>query len=313
RLRLPVGGRAQVHIDGVSGQATLTEISTVGCRLLSPHDSIPGAPIVIGLPPELATGRALKLAGTVVRVEADSVESDKPRFSLAVKFEGTRRSSIESVIRILEGKAIGSLVTRLDPTDDSLSSVEPSEEPKGVRPSRRGKTDARSKKKRDTGKATRSERRNPRGTYRHTLPAIIDQLPHIVVGRDLSTRGMRIDPDSELDLGTTLRVALHRGSDKPPILVEGIVVRDDGGGGLIVSFAEGSADQERALEELTRDLPALESLSHKDDSTAGLVFSSIEVRVASGRGKAAEIRGRSKRRSRRSSAPGRKRANASKS
>ena len=279
RMRLPVGGRAELRIDGRSASAILTEISTRGCRLLSTHDALPGAPVIIGLPPDLGAGRVIKLPGSVVRVEPEEGGPGDHCFCMAVKFEGARQSSIQQVIRILQGKTIGSRVTRLDQEDDaSPPEGAPAPARRESMPAQRQQTQGgpREFEQRDA----RIARSAARGVYVHALPATIDELPRIVVGRDLSPRGMRIDANPELALGTSLRIALYRGGTDPPIYVEAVVVRDDGGAGLVVSFDSATTDVAKQIEALVHNLPPLESLASDRGSSDLIVLSSVTPQSA---------------------------------
>jgi hypothetical protein len=102
-----------------------------------------------------------------------------------------------------------------------------------------------------------SERRRfPRHAFSRKVIALGDQAARVLVGRDLSLGGMRVEPNAALRVGETLRLAIH-GGDGTPAVVEAEVVRDEGKRGYVLRFA-GVGEAERVyLESLLGELPTL--------------------------------------------------------
>ena len=82
---------------------------------------------------------------------------------------------------------------------------------------------------RDGPAGGKKERRvQPRATYELTVPAFGKRALRVLVGRDLSVGGMRIERLPALEVGDRLHLAIYGAPDEAPFLVWGTVVRDDG-------------------------------------------------------------------------------------
>jgi hypothetical protein len=83
---------------------------------------------------------------------------------------------------------------------------------------------------------------------------------HVLVGRDLSPHGMRIEPHPELALGQRLRLALYEPSIGRPVVLGAEVARDDGESGLALRFADLAPEAVEAIGTIAASLPAVEAL-----------------------------------------------------
>ena len=101
----------------------------------------------------------------------------------------------------------------------------------------------------------------------------------IAGGREVSPRGMRVEPHPELRVGDELELALHLGVRADPLGVAARVDRDDGADGLVLAFdALAPADREE-LERLLSLLPVVE-MPESGEELRGLVVSEIRGRGA---------------------------------
>ncbi len=124
-------------------------------------------------------------------------------------------------------------------------------------------------------------RRHRRAAYRQRVTAlglIENAAAEVVVGRDLSVSGMRIDRHPNLLVGCRTTLAIHTGGREEPILVQGAVVHD-GVDGLGIEFDGLTDDQRRRLERLVSQLPPLEALSTAAGSSTELVVSRVVERL----------------------------------
>jgi hypothetical protein len=124
-------------------------------------------------------------------------------------------------------------------------------------------------------KAVGDRRRNRRGTYEQTVPAFGNRALRVLVGRDLSVGGMRIEHLPGLELGDRLHLAVYGKPGDPPFLIWGTVSRDDGKRGMAMVFDPVEPDVGHQLETLVGDLPAVESLHDSEIEAMGTVVSEI--------------------------------------
>ncbi|MCR9092762.1 MAG: PilZ domain-containing protein [bacterium] len=93
-------------------------------------------------------------------------------------------------------------------------------------------------------------RSDPRIPYDRRIVALGEEAARVLVGRDLSHGGMRIGPTDAVDVGDTLRVALHCGTELEPLVVLATALRDDGVAGVVLEFQELSDGQRDHLEKI---------------------------------------------------------------
>lgn len=120
------------------------------------------------------------------------------------------------------------------------------------------------------------ERRGgPRRSYQRRVPAFGDRAMRVLVARDLSMYGMRIENERTLELGDRLHLAVYGSADEEPFLVWATVERVDGTNGMYLRFDELHPMIATQLEGVVAGLPSVESL-HDDETTAmGTVVTEI--------------------------------------
>ena len=87
----------------------------------------------------------------------------------------------------------------------------------------------------------------------------------VLMGRDLSLRGLRLDPHDALQPGAEIRLSLPTNDGGDPVVVGARVARDDGELGVALHL-EWVDDAER-LAELVESLPPIFRMNDDDDST----------------------------------------------
>ncbi len=107
--------------------------------------------------------------------------------------------------------------------------------------------------------------------------ALGSQAARVLVGRDISSRGMRVDHTEALSLGQELRIAIHVPARETPLVVEGRVDRDDGARGLVLRFAELSAGVRACLDEMLGELPLAASAGAADFDRPSVVSEILEA------------------------------------
>lgn len=119
-------------------------------------------------------------------------------------------------------------------------------------------------------------RHSRRGAYERKVPAFGKRALRVLVGRDLSMQGMRVESFPGLELGDRLHVALYGDADEAePILVWATVSRDDGSDGIALVFDEVPRAAARKLEALVCSLPSVESLHDDECGAMGTVVGEV--------------------------------------
>jgi hypothetical protein len=251
--RLPVGS-AISYSDGEGGpfRAELLDLTREGCRLISARSMDPGEALLLEFPSKLASGEDLSLPGRVLR--SDPVD-DPNRKLVTVAFDDIESGPLTLLDAILEGKVIGTVVTRLG---EGLS-----EETASLTiPSTAAERAEKPPQARSTPPdATRRTRRNRRVEYTRVVTVLLGGGEYTVPGSDLSIAGMRVEPIPELTVGTELELAIYGSSGAEPVLVQAVVARDDGPRGIVFRFKSMAAWDRPRIEALIAAMPEIRCLS----------------------------------------------------
>ena len=152
---------------------------------------------------------------------------------------------------------------------------EPETAPEPTAASRTPEAKPEAKRTPRRGPVGSERRRSRRGSYEKKVPAFGTRALRVLVARDLSQGGMRVERFSGLEVGDRLHLAIYGAADHEPFLVWATVHRDDGANGLALVFDEVHAQLAEQLEKVVADLPAVESL-HDDEARAmGTVVTEI--------------------------------------
>ena len=106
-------------------------------------------------------------------------------------------------------------------------------------------------------------RSDPRARFDRHVCKLDDsgtRVTALLAGYDLTSRGMRVQPHPELEVGTHFSLSLHDHARQRPIEVTAEVVRDDGAEGFGIRFIDLDADVVHRIEALVSALPAAHSL-----------------------------------------------------
>lgn len=277
RRRVSVGAEVRFRAGLFRRSATLTDFSVHGCRLLTRHPVVRGKRIRINLPTQVTGGRSFGVAGTVLRI-APAPAGAADQFVLAVRFKDPSDAMARRLYTVLEAHAAGPAMLQ-----GQYAAVADAERRAGFAPIGADATPRpiaatghTSRSEPDAEDVSRSDRRtNHRHPYARRIVALGEQATRVLLGRDISIGGMRVDTSSDLAVGDKLRIALHAGVRAEPLVVEAVVFRDDGDEGLILRFLDMDADARQALERMIVELPVLDGHVADDDTAAGLVVSEI--------------------------------------
>ena len=230
--RAAIGADVKIKNGFRARSATLGELSPRGCGLITTKLLAEGDILKITLPRALTGGKALTLEGRVVGVQS-APKGESRGHAVGVVFTQPSRSILGRIQSIMSAHALGI-------TAPSLSGQR-STTPQKTKPS-----------------AILDRRNTPRKHYKESLLAQKGGQPHAIIGRDLSTGGMRIDAGADLEVGLKLRLALYGQAGVASILVRAVVVRDHDEHGFGLRFEGVSDAVRRQLEQLVATLPELD-------------------------------------------------------
>ncbi|MAI79867.1 MAG: hypothetical protein CL917_13055 [Deltaproteobacteria bacterium] len=268
--RVAMGAGVSLALDGNPRgrtSARLMDISNRGCRILTPDRMGLGREIGVVLPSQVSGGLSLRLDGKIVRVaknpEANSHYAGimwNPEMS---DFIRVRLSSllnewsfdppaidhelISETMPVLPSESIEAL--------EGLTLDDETDPPIPVPQSITGQKEA--------GDRCLSEdrRAGSRRAYSAPVPAHRRGRGKVMMARDLSCLGMKIEPMPGVDLGQQIELVLHGPGLIEALRVSAHVARDDGTEGLVLAFEAMTPDQVRRLNQLVDGLPQLESLA----------------------------------------------------
>jgi hypothetical protein len=283
--RIAVGSNVAISSDQSDDAAVLMDISNRGCRLVSTKPFGHGTQLSIELPARTTGGSLLRISGHLVRVSNDCADEGYGGHTAAMIFDSDlseeQRVQLGAVINKwsmgvssiapLQGQApelppceSGAIpgLTLDDETDPAIQIGEQValhvEAQAGARSSRAG-----------------DRRSRPRGAFMGPVVALGRESHRVLMGRDLSAGGMRVERLPDLAVGDSFRLALHGSARNEPYLIQATVVRDDGDDGLALEFEKLDPTTCEALEKLVACLPDVESLEEGEARGLGAVISEI--------------------------------------
>lgn len=291
KRRVSVGAEVRYRSGLLLHGATLTDFSLRGCRLLARHAESRGRRIKLTLPAGITQGRPLRIKGTVVR-SGPASRRDPGLSIMGVRFVEPSphlRQRLEDVLALhasgparLErprpgkrgrpGARVPKPAPATRPLDRSGSETGEAPPPAPPPDARPGSTTAEHA-------APPDRRRRARHAYDHRVVALVEQATRVLLGRDISTGGMRVDPHPSLSVGDRLELALHAGARSEPVVVDAVVQRDDGDRGLVLRFDGDEEPVARALESVIAHLPVIAGTGGDESGSAVIVSEIIERRV----------------------------------
>src|SRR4030095_8650612 len=252
--RVPVGVEISYTMGPAERLATLVDLSSRGCRLLSRHRVEHGKQIKVSIPEVLDAGEdseLLSVPGRVIHV-ADTESGGTEAFRLGVSFEKLDGDVRSALALIIEDCAQGPATLRAKPRSGAQA----------------GDAD-------DRAITIEDRRKQRRRASSPTIPAFAQRPLRVPVGGDLSVNGMRVQPQPELWIGDRLQLAIYGEAGEAPMLIWGHVDRSDGDHGVLILVDPQDSSTHALLERLVASLPAVESLHDSEAEAMGTVLSEI--------------------------------------
>jgi hypothetical protein len=245
--RLPVGCEVRWSWRSrARHKAMLLDLSAQGIRLETADEIPVGARVDIVLPGELM-GEETAVTAAAERCDPidAGVNSTNPadRWDVALLWGQLERSDRQRIEAVAAGRRIGTRITPLQPQRYVDGTGIPDWE----------------------AMARAGDRRH---SQRHRYQGHVDAFrsapgtgPIATLGRDLSGRGMRIEPVQDLEVGSDLTVAIHAGDQDEPILLEARVEHRHPDGSLGLAFTLLDARTRSAIAAVLEALPSVALLS----------------------------------------------------
>jgi hypothetical protein len=263
--RVPVGYEISYRSGIWRRKATLLEFTRRGCRLLLDRQIGVGSRLTLDLPREVTDGRALQLRAKVIRSTSNGHDAPSEQCTVALSFEKMSAEKQRELTEALKKREGGPPIL---PEAMARAAAALSRRP-APPPARGGSTPA-------AGAGSFEDRRKaPRAAFQGKVISLDDEAALVVMGRDLSMGGMRVDPHPELEPGKTLRMAIYAAPDQGPFVVRATVVRSDGEDGVGLCFDRLPGDVAVQIESLVAGLPSVESLRGGEADALGSVVSRI--------------------------------------
>jgi len=112
---------------------------------------------------------------------------------------------------------------------------------------------------------SRERRQDSRHAYSRRVVSQADMKPCVLIGRDLSTGGIRVEATDRLELGMSVQLAIHIKAGEAPLVLSARVERDDGDEGFALQFSGLSGNQEAYLRTMLASMPTLSSIVGDDE------------------------------------------------
>ena len=270
--RVAVGAPVRYRAGLLRREAVLADLSLRGCLLLTRHGVRVGQRVVVWIPDPATDGSTFALRGAVARRISDGELGFGVDFGRVAK--GIVPHLKSAVVAHLDGPAAGSreLVSPAFARAEALPAATPMPDAGSTQPVVYADTGS---VRREVVRAHRDfaagiapfsgegEGEERRRVARHVYPgrrvvALGDQAARVLIGRDLSVGGMRVDRAADLEPGQVLHLAVHVSAGETPLVVCAEIVRDDGEHGFALRFRDLSTSAERYLAKMVGSLPILE-------------------------------------------------------
>jgi hypothetical protein len=280
--RVAVGSTTRVEAPGQAPGVLLMDISNRGCRLLGHEAFEVGQRLSVQVPDREGDDAPLRIPGRVARIGRVDAMPGEPAHVGAVVFDPgmDEADRMQLGMRINRwsigpaslsegglGPAVPACASReipglmLDEETDPAVRIDTHIEATWAGAGGEVGTDPGAER-----------RAHARAQFAVPVIARGRSQRRLLIGRDLSKSGMRVEPASGVVIGDRFMLALHGTNSGEPIVVTATVARDDGPSGLGLRFDRLSGARAEALEKLVGCLPELDSLEEGEEFGLGAVI-----------------------------------------
>lgn len=266
--RVSIGAQIHFRAGWRKRPAMLADLSTGGCRLITHHPVEARKSITLSIPADVAGGKSFSIKARVLGEVGESEEGH----ILTATFVNLKKKHLLLLKRAISTHASGPATYEWQdeaPVSKGADAVpaEAEAEATDTAPAPMPVAEAPE----DSEGAER--RVDARRTIDRRVIALGEEATRVLMGRDISLGGMRVNPSPLLVVGEDVRLAIHVGGQELPLVVTAKVHRDDGDRGVVLRFHELPPDSSRVLNEMLDALPLLVEPGASDPS--GMIVSEI--------------------------------------
>jgi hypothetical protein len=264
--RVSIGAPVHFRTGWIWRRAILVDLSIRGCRLQAPQRLARGDRVSIRLPAKIAGRRSIRLAGRVVR-QRPAERSQQGVDVIAIRFDAKAFDVAQRLRATVNEHASGpASLPRSIAKRFAIAAPE-----QGVSRDADARVPANAGEPASTAASTKARGvRADRRSFPRRVIALGEEFTRVLIGRDLSVGGMRVDPNPELLPGDFIQIALHSRAGELPLVVRAAVCRDDGEAGLALQFQGLSREATAYLREMLAALPDIEAPAAKRSASASV-------------------------------------------
>ncbi|MCP4035869.1 MAG: PilZ domain-containing protein [bacterium] len=253
--RVSIGAKVQVRTGLFRRSAILADLSLHGCRLVCDKPLKAGSKMKLFFPSEMGYGKEFNLPTRALRTAPAVGASAGEGHIVAGIFHGLSPAQGQRLRKVFEKYRDG-----------------PARLPEA----------SRSQLQQGSGDDQPERRAVARKEYEKHVVAVSDEATRVLLCRDISIGGMRVEPNESLVPGDDLLIAVHVRSRAEPLIVNAQVSRDDGKSGMVLAFHNLSNESEDYLKKMVHLLPMLGVKSESADGVqTNMIISEIVERRAS--------------------------------
>lgn len=263
--RVAVGTAVRFRTGILKKDGMLTDLSLRGCQIVSRHALRPGQSLVVWIPEGTALdAKAFAVRGAVVRCfVADGgergfgVDFGRVGKEVAAQLKAALAAYAEGPAAV-PGPDPNATQPNLDANAPARSVADPNEiTGSGYRAAGRREV-VRAHDDFADGVGGAERRVASRHEYAgRRVVALGEEAARVLIGRDLSVGGMRVERAPNLTVGQRFQIALHVAAGQTPLVLNAEVLRDDGERGFAVRFHEVDDASARYLAKMVGSLPVL--------------------------------------------------------
>lgn len=256
--------------------ALLADLSMRGCRLLARELPQRDQTLKIFVGTELGSSKSFSMRGVVVRSGPTQGAGDGMN-AIALRFDEVSREEARHLKEVIGAHLSGPAmlagaeaskhaVSQAAARARSLTTPAAETTPSAAAPQAAAPASVESR----ADSERRTEARH--AIDRHVI-ALGVEATRVLIGRDISVGGMRVERNETLDVGDELRIALHVRARSEPLVVQARLDRDDGEDGMLLRFHDLTEQAETYLRKMVNFLPIL--AARGGDEGSGIVVSEI--------------------------------------
>jgi hypothetical protein len=279
--RVPIGLEISFRTTFRRKTALLADISQRGCRLLG-DPLTAGSRFTLAVPKELAPD-GLSLPCKVVRVSARP--DAEGRYEMGLAYENLSKEKLAEVRALMKrvSEAAGMDDPRVFGAKPAARPAAPAppvaakpalKPPVGLRPKLPPPRALPVPAPVEAPENPADRRQHPRGAFPKQVARLDAEAESVLLGRDLSVGGMRVEYNESLQVGDVVELAVYASPREEPLMVKALVSHDTGDG-LGLAFEGLDPNVAARFERLVARLPSVEALQGGESLGLGSVVSRV--------------------------------------